>query len=81
MYILYCYIINDHFHKSGVAKRRNTTIEHDAAYIQKKVFYFWFTVSVIAFIWILILFGVGLAIFYRIVYLNHTVLQIFCPKD
>ncbi|EFO19110.1 hypothetical protein LOAG_09387 [Loa loa] len=49
--------------------------------IRWKIKMFWATVIVISILWILILIGLIVIVYIRIVHMHHTISQIFCPKD
>lgn len=48
---------------------------------RRKLYFFWATVVVIVFLWVSICVVLGVIVYIRIVYMHHTISQIFCPKD
>ncbi|VDP19247.1 unnamed protein product [Onchocerca flexuosa] len=49
--------------------------------IRWKINLFWTTVIIISVLWMIILIGLIVTVYIRIVYMHHTISQIFCPKD
>ncbi|VDM09245.1 unnamed protein product [Wuchereria bancrofti] len=49
--------------------------------IRWKINMFWTIVTIISILWIIILISVIAIVYIRIVYMHHTISQIFCPKE
>ncbi|KAK6102861.1 putative integral membrane protein [Brugia pahangi] len=49
--------------------------------IRWKINMFWTIVTIISILWIIILISIIVIVYIRIVYMHHTISQIFCPKE
>ncbi|KAL3993692.1 hypothetical protein ACH3XW_18605 [Acanthocheilonema viteae] len=69
------------YDNSGRFKTSSQPYHRSLREIQWKINMFWATVAVISILWVFILIGLTAIVYVRIVYMHHSISQIFCPKD